>query len=298
MLSSPSVVHIAPSPIDANSLLLVSHKSSFLYRVADESSEAQLEVRAEIAHGDGVVTRQFAWHAAAPDSDPSVAQLCATHLLIRDVSRLAETPLYTRHLRDAGLTSEAAWNPHKLTELAFTAGKAIVGVDTRLSGDAANAWSVPDADLVQALSLDFNPTAVHYMACGGVDGIVRIFDLRRTAEPALRLKNHQHWVNALRYSVFNDQMLLTGGGDNSLKVYSIWSASAAKQAALRGAGGGAEDEQQQRQTAEAASRAKDKLALDITEHEDAVRTVAWSAGNKRLFASGSYTGRVVLTLMQ
>jgi hypothetical protein len=297
MLASPSVVHIAPSPVDANAILLVSHKSSFLYRVADESPDAQLEVRAEIAHGDGVVTRQFAWHAATTDSHPSVAQLCATHLLIRDSSRLAETPLYTRHLRDAGLTSEAAWNPHKLNELALTAGKAVVGVDTRLSGDAAAAWTVPEADLVQALSVDFNPTAVHYMACGGVDGIVRIFDLRRTAEPALRLKNHQHWVTALRYSIFNDQMLLTAGADNSLKVYSIWSTSAAKQAAQRQAGG-ADDEQTQRQTAEAASRAKDKLALDITEHEDAVRTVAWAAGNKRLFASGSYTGRVVLTLMQ
>jgi hypothetical protein len=289
MLALPhSVAHVAACPDDASLLLLVSHKSSFLVHVPDESADAQLATRCEIAHGDGVVTRHFAWQPQ-PQPQASVAQLCATHVLVRAVDRLSDTPVYTRLLRDHGITSEAAWNPHKVSELAYTSDKSLVGVDTRQSGDAAAAWTVAAADSVQALTLDFNPTAANYVACGGVDGTVRVFDLRRTAEPALRLKNHEHWVSALRYSHFNDNLLLTGGSDNSVKVYSLWSVSAAQQAAAARAP----------DAAEAASRSRDKLLLDITsEHEDAVRTVAWAANNPKLFVSGSYSGRVVVTLMQ
>jgi hypothetical protein len=291
MLALPhSVVHVAAHPSDAKLVLLVSYKSSYLFHVADESSDAQLETRTEVAHGDGVITRQFVWHANHADTQQqSVAQLCATHVLVRDVARLSDAPVYTRLLRDRGITSEAAWNPHKVSELAYTSDKSVVGVDTRQSGDAAAAWTVANADSVQALTLDFNPTAANYVACGGIDGTVRVFDLRRTAEPALRLKNHEHWVAALRYSHFNDNLLLTGGTDNSIKVYSLWSVSAAQQAAMQRAPDAA---------AEAASRSRDKLLLDITtEHEDAVRTVAWAANNPKLLISGSYTGRVVVTLM-
>lgn len=284
---STSVLHVAAVPGDANAVLLVAHKSSTLYRVTGDDDAATLEVTAEIAHGDGVVTRQFVWHANHSETS-SVAQLCATHVLVRDAARLSDAPVYTRLLREHGVTSEAAWNPHKVSELAYTCGKALVGVDTRQSGDAAAAWSVADADAVQALSVDFNPTAAHFVACGGVDGIVRVFDLRRPAAPALRLKNHEHWVAAVRYSAFNDQLLLTGGSDSSVKLYSLWSVSAAQQAAM----------QRSADAAEAASRSRDKLVLDITaEHEDSVRTVAWAANNPKIFASGSYSGRVVVTLM-
>ena len=49
------------------------------------------------------------------------------------------------------------------------------------------------------------------------------------------------------------------------------------------------------ESAAAASRAKDKQLFEIAEHDDAVRSVAWAASSRRMFASVSFSGRVVVT---
>ena len=98
--------------------------------------------------------RQVCWH---PDESNESLVARLTNKAI-DVLRIGENnnePSFRRVIVDAELAEQVQWNPHKLSELAYTHAKSIVGVDTRQSGSQA-AWRIDDADTLRLKTFDFN----------------------------------------------------------------------------------------------------------------------------------------------
>ena len=60
---------------------------------------------------------------------------------------------------------------------------------------------------------------------GGDDGLVKFWDTRNCGSPLLAMANHTHWVWGVRYNQFHDQLLISGGGDSEVALFSVGSLS-------------------------------------------------------------------------
>jgi len=118
-----------------------------------------------------------------------------------------------------------AWDPHRPQTFAATAN----GTTLRL-WDIRGA-SIEPAGIVSAAhsgviaSVDFNPNKPHHLATGGADGLVYVWDLRKTTTPVLTLQGHYNAVNTVRHNRFHDQLLLTSGADGAVNLWNALSTS-------------------------------------------------------------------------
>lgn len=114
-------------------------------------------IRQEFVNDSSCTTRQVVWHPDESNED-LVARLTskAVEVIKLDAAPgAAVQPTFRRVIVDAELSEQVHWNPHKLSELAYTHNKSIVGVDTRQAG-AQIAWRIDDADAIRLKTFDFN----------------------------------------------------------------------------------------------------------------------------------------------
>ena len=98
-----------------------------------------------------------------------------------------------RYDSDSSFIGALAWDPHHASEVAVASGGSVLGWDLR-SGERTRAIEhavAQGAGVVRSLS--YNPNRPWYMASGGDDFRVKIWDLRRAAAPLKVLDGHSHW---------------------------------------------------------------------------------------------------------
>ncbi|OQR96716.1 hypothetical protein ACHHYP_13756 [Achlya hypogyna] len=185
------------------------------------------------------------------------------------------------------------WDPHHRHQVTATVDDAIQSWDLR-SGKVAH--GITEAHLACVRDVDYNPNKPYYIASGGDDGKVKFWDLRKPQAALLTLAGHSHWYTASRescldrlhrvwcvkYNRFHDQLVLSSSSDS---VVNLWRVSSISSAPLL---------EMDDSESEAGVDVGDAKIKSYEEHEDSVYSVAWGSADSWLFASVSYSGRVVL----
>ncbi|XP_077302861.1 EARP and GARP complex-interacting protein 1 [Arctopsyche grandis] len=226
------------------------------------------------------------------------------------------------HLKFSG----GKWNPHQN-------GQQFVAMqDTHLkSYDTRNnspkpAWSLDSAHNQHLRDLDFNPNKQFHLATVADDGCLKIWDYRKTKEPVFLRSDHSHWVWAVRFNTFHDQLLLTGSSDARVLLTSAASISseAISQSQHRYMDANEElddtDKDTTLQESDDSKNYESNIELSVSDsdatpdhngankeklidgvlqyyeqHEDSVYCVEWSSADPWTFASLSYDGRLVIS---
>ncbi|CAG8433077.1 10706_t:CDS:2 [Diversispora eburnea] len=180
------------------------------------------------------------------------------------------------------------WNPNR-PEIAIGKGCAIQGWD--LKSHRREIYIIiliifENSHSVLVRALDFNPNKPHQFASAGDDCKVRFWDLRNTSESIKEISDHTHWVWAIAYNRFHDQLFLSSGSDCQVNLQSIVSISSA---AFHYNDDKSDDEYQ-----DIPASPTDGLVRTYDQHEDSVYSVAWSASDPWIFCSLSYDGRAVI----
>jgi hypothetical protein len=141
---------------------------------SSSSGDDNFVIRQEFVNDSSCTTRQVVWHPDESNED-LVARLTTKAVEVIKLdgtsggggagdSRGTATgvggsavvqPTFRRVIVDAELSEQVHWNPHKLSELAYTHNKSIIGVDTRQTG-SQTAWRIDDADSIRLKTFDFN----------------------------------------------------------------------------------------------------------------------------------------------
>jgi WD40 repeat protein len=175
-----------------------------------------------------------------------------------------------------GLTA-GAWNPHHSHSAIAAVYRDVLALDMRAQTPLTTRLAGAHEGLVR--DVDYNPNKPYHIATAGDDRKICIWDLRRPSGPLCSMTTQSHWVWAVKFNRFHDQLLLSAGSNSSV---SLWSAFSVSSAPL----GDMEDAQNEKDG--------DSLVKTYEEHEDSVYTVAWSPCDAWIFASLSYDGRVVV----
>lgn len=176
---------------------------------------------------------------------------------------------------DAGAVEvgDGARNVHEAACAVASVGQNVVGFDLRT---CAPTFEIVDAHCFAARAVSYNPNKLYDLASAGDDGLLKFWDVRRTASPVHSLRAHDHWIWDLAYNASYDQLVLTGSTDHTVKLWHVASLSSAE-------------------TAASTARRADGLAKAYLAHSDAVHGVAWAASDASwTCASVSYDGRVAV----
>ena len=145
------------------------------------------------------------------------------HFYIWDVTR-TDAPLLRQQGSNAPLTS-VCWNPHDPDIVALgTVDRTIKVVDTRiLQENAAGsvAWTSKMAHETAVKCIAWNPLVPHWLATGGEDGIIKIWDHRQTRGALLSLQDHEGAVTGLSWSRAHCEQLVSSGVDCSTRVWNL-----------------------------------------------------------------------------
>jgi WD40 repeat protein len=100
--------------------------------------------------------------------------------------------------------------------------------------------------------------------------------------------NHSHWVWAVRYNSFHDQLVLTCSSDNRVVLSSVASLSSEPYRTT------VVDEETSNSSEIKQEIHPDHIVKVYEDHEDSVYSVEWSTVEPWVFASLSYDGRLVI----
>ncbi|KAI9140399.1 WD40-repeat-containing domain protein [Paraphysoderma sedebokerense] len=189
-----------------------------------------------------------------------------------------------------------AWNPHNSSSVGITFENDVHLYDIR---SMAKSHHIPNAHSVLARCLDFNPNKQYQIVTGGDDCKIRFWDIRNPKDVVLELGGHSHWIQSVAYNHFHDQLLLSSSSDCQVNLTSIVSISSAplgdeedeEYGYPANSGSGDIDSERKR------NKPTDGLVSTYDQHEDSVYSVAWSCADPWVFASLSYDGRAVVSLV-
>ena len=346
------VWHLAPNPEEPSLIATVHNhsgrKKSTLWRFPPNNSEGSdtisssspqnLENIAEIPHTTGSSDRgseslHFAWDSdgrrglhVARDSVDVVAM--QDHGSRPAISSTISLPDFSR----AGDSfHKAIWDPHHSNEFATIIAGNIIHHDLRQPKEVKR---IMRAHAEMVFNVDYNPNKPYCLASCGDDCLVKFWDLRMAGQgrdqsgspsgrhhaPLRVLRGHTHWVRAVKYNPFHDQLVLTSGSDAAV---GLWRVSSISSAPLLEIDAGEEDEDLGSQGSDGSdndgdkiqdrmsshrsslasstiesketSTADDVLIRKSEEHEESVYSVAWSASEAWTYASLSLDGRMVVS---
>lgn len=128
--------------------------------------------------------------------------------------------------------------------------------------------------------IDMNPNKAFHMVCGGDDGIIKIYDIRKHKEPVFTTGGiHKHWIFSVSFNKFHDQLLLSSSSDGKFALTRALSCSS------------------ENETSDGFNQSQQDRVLKIfsSEHDDSVYCVEWSYVDPWTFASLSYDGRLIIS---
>lgn len=201
------------------------------------------------------------------------------------------------HLDPRSKLTTGEWNPHHNSSTVATANdNHVKGWDLRTM---KTTWTIENAHAQLIRDLDFNPNKQYVIASCGDDCKAKFWDVRKTTEPLLVIAQHSHWIWAVKYNNFHDQLLLTSSSDSRVMLHNASSVSSEP----AGNSGHSDDDDDDDvvdldDSFEASHKSSDPLEDGVLatyeEHEDSVYAVDWSAADPWVFASLSYDGRLVI----
>ena len=211
----------------------------------------------------------------------------------------------------------ASWYPHNPHVCLSAHGNTVSSVDIRSCTITSTAQVCASGYNVK--DIDCNPNTPGVFITCGDDRLVRFWDIRSVSKGPLKtLLGHSHWATTAKYNPYHDQLLLSGGSDNSVNLWRVASCSSAPWLggiAIDGdkdscTGTGIDSHRSRSSsrhsntntTATDDSDDDDSLSLDppdirirtLDQHSDSIYSIAWSTADAWCFCSVSYDGRVML----
>jgi len=273
-----------------------------------DTGDAQLLKLAEFDTGSyGVNPVAAMWH---PGGESKCVTLVDDRVVLNDVTVSGEGGVVSvvsasgaeenskGHLDPRAKMTTGEWNPHHNSSTVATANdNHIRGWDLRTM---KTTWSIENAHAQLIRDLDFNPNKQYVIASCGDDCKAKFWDVRKTTEPLLVIAQHSHWIWAIKYNNFHDQLLLTSSSDSRVMLHNASSVSS--EPAGHSANSDDDDDEDEDvdldDSFEASHKSSDPLEDGVLatyeEHEDSVYSVDWSAADPWVFASLSYDGRLVI----
>lgn len=102
------------------------------------------------------------------------------------------------------------------------------------------------------------------MATCGDDGRSRFWDLRNTDQPLINRNDHSHWIWAIRYNHYHDELIATASSDTRVLITRIQSISSSSIIPDEG---------------NHKDRLSDGVIATFDQHEDSVYCVEWSSAD-------------------
>jgi len=250
----------------------------------DESTVHALEEVVELKGHKGKI-RNVLWQPHEGDSPSSSSSSSSSKVVSLDEHRLHLWQLEqgaSKLSQDNASQSNkvealmaGAWDPHHESEVVTVNQKAIRAWDLRTMKESMVIENAHE-DLIR--DIDYNPNKPYHIVTAGDDRRIHLWDMRNAKQPLKVLANHSHWVWSVRYNRFHDQLLLSSSTDAVVNLWSVVSISSAQLGDLE----------------HISEKDSDKLIKSYDEHEDSVYSIAWSSYDAWVFASLSYSGRLVI----
>ncbi|XP_069126502.1 EARP and GARP complex-interacting protein 1-like isoform X1 [Argopecten irradians] len=261
-------------------------------QIEDQSSHQSLQLVCHLDNSEYGDMKSVLWHPTGDSSN--LIGLSDNHILLWDLDSSSNTAKLTAsaELESKGQPKMTCgrWNPHHNSQQVATANDtAIRGWDIR---SMQQVYVIENAHGQLVRDVDFNPNKQYYLASCGDDCKVKFWDTRNPTEPLKVLSEHSHWVWAVRYNHFHDQLVLSSSSDSRVILNNIVSLSSEPFGHLvENDDDSDEDQQVQNRSAEVP---KDGVIATYEEHEDSVYATDWSSADPWVFASLSYDGRLVI----
>ena len=205
-----------------------------------------------------------------------------------------EAQCTTKGCAAAAITA-ACWDPHSSERLFSCSGGALHSWDLRAAaGGGGGGGIAPSVVAARAhngavTAVDCNPNKAHQALTAGVDGLIKCWDVRKSAEPLLTLQGHSHWVWGACYNPSHDQLLLSASSDHTVR---LWGASSISSEPLA-----ANDDDESSSDSSPIPREVEQNDGGLEcfgSHMDSVYSVAWSAADAFVLASVSYDGQLAV----
>eukprot|EP01063_Lacrimia_lanifica_P016191 TRINITY_DN22804_c0_g1_i1.p1 TRINITY_DN22804_c0_g1~~TRINITY_DN22804_c0_g1_i1.p1 ORF type:complete len:356 (+),score=131.96 TRINITY_DN22804_c0_g1_i1:101-1168(+) len=198
----------------------------------------------------------------------------AVQVLKLDAEGAVEQTVEVVPASDAGEAdplSCVTWDPHHPEALVAGGGTALYTVDKRAGkSEMAVGGAHPSV-----LSVEYNPNKQYHVASAGADGCVKFWDVRHLQRSLHVIHGHNHWATQVRHNPFHEQLVLSASTDRgaALRLWNLPSVSSHTAPPLE---------------------TGDCLLRSVGDFDDSVYATAWSALSPWLFASVSYSGKVLM----
>lgn len=164
---------------------------------------------------------------------------------------------------------------HQGSQFLALAENQVISYDARDMNKTA--WTITNEQVFR--DVDCNPHKQCHIVTGSDDGCIRIWDYRNIKEPIFSRNDHSHWIWAVRFNTFHDQLILSSSSDSRVNITCAYSVSSEATNPDR----------------KADSTLQDGLLESFSYHEDSVYCAEWSSADPWIFASLSFDGRFILT---
>ena len=213
-----------------NPLLLSASSGDALYDLAETSSDDG---------GGNLIT--VGWGKDSP-------------IVLWDISALSEVkevwsargslmaPRKRSHLPalSSALPRKVSWDPHDAYNILATSGVDVVAYDMRTSSSSGR-LAIRSAHRHGVADVCHNPLLMGVVVTSGLDGIIKIWDLRgisgevhsqqstRLNPPVLKVLRggHTHFASNVRYNPSHDQLILSSGSEGNANLWRVSSCSSA-----------------------------------------------------------------------
>jgi len=195
-----------------------------LWRMNENRSNVKLDEVLELRGHTGVI-KGVLWDPSG--SSDYVVSLDEGNIRVFDLENNFTNPKAAQNIAVSGKINAGNIDPLHNNMMAVAVDTTIIGYDFRTQKEG---YSIDKAHNEGVRDIDFNPNKAYYMVSGGDDAKLKFWDVRNTKGPVKVLSGHSHWIWAVRYNRYHDQLVVTASSDHLVKLWNVESISSARDA--------------------------------------------------------------------